>query len=664
MQNEMNKQGVNPHKWQLDTPLGAASAITLTVMGIEYALGLVDEHLIATFNLSHLVWDSVHGVTLGISLVPILYFLVFRGLREKEQRFQLLYDSARDAIVTVDDQALISGWNPAAQQLFQYRAEEALGQPLHQLIAPLRYRDDAVRGFAHFHTTGEGPVVGKTIEITALRKDGSEFPVELSISSVTLNRQHHAMGIVRDITERKQSEEALLRSENKNRILFESSRDALMLLAPPSWKFTGANRATLQLFGASSVTEFTALGPWKVSPEFQPDGRPSSEKAQEMIGIAMREGAHFFEWQHQRLDGIPFAADVLLTRMEVGGEVFIQASVRDITERKQAERHAVEHLAEIERARLEWQAVFDAISDPIFLHDETLHITRANLAYARAGGMNIHDVIGQPYWKVFPRADGPMRSCQMAIEESGEETEEFAAGGEVYLSRSFMTKKLPGAQYSVHIFENITGRRRAEESQLQSAKQLRAALEDMISAIAATLEQRDPYTAGHQRRVAQLAVSMGEEMGLSGDTLEGLHLGGLIHDIGKISVPAEILGKPGLISDIEFALIKVHAEAGYEILKNITFPWPVAQMVYQHHERLDGSGYPQGLAGEQIIVEARILAVADTVEAMSANRPYRPGLGMEAALNEIARLRGTALDPLAVDACLRVIREKGFVFSK
>lgn len=533
MQDKINKQKVNPHKGQPDTPLAAALSVALTVLGIEYALGWADEYLIATFNLSHLVWDGVHGITLVIILVPALYLLVFRRMQEKEQRFRLLYDSARDAIITTDDQALISGWNDAAQHLFQYSEQEALGQPLHQLIAPLRYRDDAARGFARFHETGEGAVIGRTIEITALRKDGSEFPVELSVSSITLNKRRHAMGIV-----------------------------------------------------------------------------------------------------------------------------------RDITERKQAEKLAAIQLDEIERARLEWQAVFDSISDPIFIHDETLHITRANLAYARAAGMNIHDVIGQPYWKVFPRADGPMRSCQLAIAESREKTEEIAVGDELYLSRSFVTEKLPGAQYSVHIFENISERRQAEQSQLHSADRLRAALEDMISAIAATLEQRDPYTAGHQRRVAQLAVSMGREMGLSNDVLEGLHFGGLIHDIGKISVPAEILGKPGLISDIEFALIKVHAEAGYEILKNITFPWPVAQMVYQHHERLDGSGYPQGLAGEQIILEARILAVADIVEAMSANRPYRPGLGMEAALNEIARLRGSALDPLAVDACLRVIREKGFVFSK
>ena len=202
-----------------------------------------------------------------------------------------------------------------------------------------------------------------------------------------------------------------------------------------------------------------------------------------------------------------------------------------------------------------------------------------------------------------------------------------------------------------------------EEQVSERTAKLRQLLEQTVTAIALTLEKRDPYTAGHQRRVAQLAAAIGEEMGLARTVIEGIHFGGLIHDIGKISVPAEILSKPVRLSDLEFKIVKVHAEAGYEILKDIAFPWPVADMVRQHHERMDGSGYPQGLKGEQIMLEARILAVADVTEAMSARRPYRPGLGMDAALEEITRGRGSHFDPAAVDACLRIIREKGFVFS-
>lgn len=195
---------------------------------------------------------------------------------------------------------------------------------------------------------------------------------------------------------------------------------------------------------------------------------------------------------------------------------------------------------------------------------------------------------------------------------------------------------------------------------LKSANQLKATLLDTISAIARTVEKRDPYTAGHQNAVAQLAVAIAQELGLEAERIEGLKLGGLIHDIGKIYVPAEILNRPGQLSPPEFELIKSHSEVGYDIIKDVKFPWPVAQMVLQHHERLDGSGYPKGLKGEDIILEARILAVADVVEAITAHRPYRPAIGVEAALAEIESKRGLAYDADVVDACLRLFRERGW----
>jgi putative two-component system response regulator len=171
---------------------------------------------------------------------------------------------------------------------------------------------------------------------------------------------------------------------------------------------------------------------------------------------------------------------------------------------------------------------------------------------------------------------------------------------------------------------------------------------------------RDPYTAGHERRVAELAAAVATEMDLPAFTVEGIHFGALIHDLGKIQVPAEILSKPTRISPVEFELIKGHAQAGYEILKGIEYPWPVAEMARQHHERLDGSGYPRGLKGDDILLEARVLAVADTVEAMASHRPYRPGLGIDKALAEIKRGRGSIYDPLVADACLRLFRDKGY----
>lgn len=191
---------------------------------------------------------------------------------------------------------------------------------------------------------------------------------------------------------------------------------------------------------------------------------------------------------------------------------------------------------------------------------------------------------------------------------------------------------------------------------------LRHSLEDTLQAIARTIEMRDPYTAGHQRNVAGLAKAIALELGLKDDDIHGIYLAAIVHDIGKINVPAEILVKPGRLNDMELGIVKNHAAAGYEILKDIKFPWPIADMVHQHHERIDGSGYPQGLKDGDIVFGARILAVADVVEAMTSHRPYRPGLGIEVALSEIQRGKGDIYDSVVVEACMKLFNEGLFKF--
>ena len=193
--------------------------------------------------------------------------------------------------------------------------------------------------------------------------------------------------------------------------------------------------------------------------------------------------------------------------------------------------------------------------------------------------------------------------------------------------------------------------------------QLQKSLEDTVRAIADIVEMRDPYTAGHQVRVADLAAAIARQMGLPDEQVQAIHLASIVHDLGKIKVPSEILSKPGQLSDIEYQLIKIHAQAGYDILKDISFPWPIAQMVLQHHERIDGSGYPQGLKANAIMLEAQILGVADVVEAMSSHRPYRPALGIDAALDEITKHRGVYFAPQVVDACLTLFKDKKFTFK-
>jgi len=181
-----------------------------------------------------------------------------------------------------------------------------------------------------------------------------------------------------------------------------------------------------------------------------------------------------------------------------------------------------------------------------------------------------------------------------------------------------------------------------------------------VEAIAALYEKRDPYTAGHQRRVAQLACAIARKMGLSEDQIYGIHITGVVHDIGKIAVPGDILSKTGKLSSEEFNIVKTHPQVAYEVLRNLEFPWPVAETILQHHERLDGSGYPNGISGEAIILEARILCVADVVESMLSHRPYRPALGKKKALDEILNNKGILYDPAVADACSRLSSNGGF----
>ena len=206
----------------------------------------------------------------------------------------------------------------------------------------------------------------------------------------------------------------------------------------------------------------------------------------------------------------------------------------------------------------------------------------------------------------------------------------------------------------------IIERKQGEVELQQSYQKLQKTMEDTIYTIGKIAETRDPYTAGHQKNVSQIAIFIAQEMKLPKDKIEGIRIASLVHDIGKISLPAEILNKPTKLSEIEYGLIKDHSQVGYDILKSIEFPWPVARIVLQHHERLDGSGYPRGLKGNKILLEAKIMGVADVVEAMSSHRPYRPALGIDAALEEITQKKGILYDPEVVDTCLRLFKETEF----
>lgn len=267
--------------------------------------------------------------------------------------------------------------------------------------------------------------------------------------------------------------------------------------------------------------------------------------------------------------------------------------------------------------------------------------------------------------KAIPRLRDVPVIFVSAISEMPEKLRGFDIGAVDYVTKPFRREELLARVHTHielyrlrnHLESTVEARTR---SLRESEKQLKKNLLESVSAVAAMVELRDPYTAGHQRRVADIAQAIARDMHLPEQVIEGLVLAAVVHDVGKISIPTEILSKPGRLNEAEFALIKRHSESGYEILKGIDFPWPIAQIVRQHHERQNGSGYPHGIGGDEILMEARILAVVDVIEAMASHRPYRPGLGIDAALKEIELHRGILFDPDVVDSALRIFREQGY----
>ncbi len=305
--------------------------------------------------------------------------------------------------------------------------------------------------------------------------------------------------------------------------------------------------------------------------------------------------------------------------------------------------------------------VRSAISGELALHAAAVEVPELVLLDINMPGMNGFEVC-----KRF-KVQEEMREVPIifvsALSETLEKVTGFELGAVDYVTKPYQREELL-ARVRTHL--ELSRLRNHLESMVEertrelraSEEKVRASLLESVTAIAATVEMRDPYTAGHQRRVADIAVKIAEELGLPDNQIVGLRLASVVHDVGKIKVPVEILNKPGRLTEMEFSLIEEHPQAGYDILKEIDFPWPIADIVRQHHERLDGSGYPQALTGDGILREAQILAVADVVDAMTTHRPYRPGLGIEAALDEITRKRGMIFAEDIVDACTQLFREK------
>jgi len=325
----------------------------------------------------------------------------------------------------------------------------------------------------------------------------------------------------------------------------------------------------------------------------------------------------------------------------------------------------------VNECRTQYHSMLDSVDAQMSLLNNDMRIIWANKKTKEMFGA---DIIGEPCFRVCSGKRGTCRESSQCIvkrafiqgEVSRHETTVTDGHGEkMYFSgfaKVISWDKQGKPATVVRIYNDITEQKKTELELKESMLRLRNNLAGTIQAMAMTVETRDPYTAGHQRRTADIARCIAQEMGLPGRQVDGIRMAGVIHDLGKISIPAEILSKPGKICTPEYSLIKFHPQTGYDILKGIDFRWPVAEIVRQHHERMNGSGYPYGLAGDDIMLEARIIGVADVIEAMSSHRPYRPALGINMAFSEIRQNRGILYDSNVVDATIRLFAKREFDF--
>ena len=462
------------------------------------------------------------------------------------------------------------------------------------------------------------------------------------------------IGAILDITDRKRAEVSSRESEERCRALFDRSLD-LVYIYDFEGRFIDANDAALNRLGYQREEirsmNFASL--------LSRDQLPLAlEALQEIRETGVQ--THLMEFRVRHKNGSEVYVETQGSMVMANGlPVAIQAIARDITERKRAEESLrvseEQYRLVIENAK---EAIFIAQDMKlVFANDATMAMTGypEEILTAKAFTDFIHpDDLSMVVDFYVKRLKGgtvpPVYSFRIIARD----------GTIIWCELNAAVIQWQGKPATLNFLRNITERKRTEDENKQSFARMRKALSATVHAISTVVELKDPYTFGHQRRVADLSRSIAREMGLSADRQDFIRTSTTIHDIGKIAIPSEILSKPTKLTDLEFNLIKTHARSGYDILKDIVFPWPVADVVLQHHERMNGSGYPQGLKGNDILLEARILAVSDVVESMASHRPYRPALGIETALDEIRKNKGILYDIDVVDACMKLFREKDY----
>jgi PAS domain S-box-containing protein len=580
------------------------------------------------------------------------------ALRKSEEKYRWVLDNMADVIVVMDMNLRFTYVSPSIMRMRGYTAEEATEQTLEQVMTPesLQISAEVFEEEMKLEASGTAdPGRSRILEVEQYKKDGSIIWMENTLSFLRDDTQK-AVGIIsltRDITDRKRAEEVLLEKTILLEAQSETSIDGILAVDNDGHTILLNKR-----FGEL----------WKI-PQHILDIKDDA-KMLECVSIQLKDPVEFghkvaYLYEHRTeksreeielADGRyldRYSSPLLSTDGQYLGRIWF---FRDVTDRKQSEEA-------LKQSEERYRSIFENAQEGIFRSTPEGKMIMANQAMANMLGYesieeglaSITDMVRQHY--VNPEDHDKLKEM---IEEHG-----FVKGYEAQLYRKdgsiiWISKTMRAVRdkkghilYYDGMDEDITDRK-------EGAERMRKALRATVQAVAVTVERRDPYTAGHQRRVADLARAIATEMNVSEDQIDGIRLAATIHDLGKISVPAEILSKPTKLTNIEFNLIKTHSQSGYDILKDIEFPWPIARIVLEHHERMNGSGYPNGLTGDNILLESRIIAVADVVESMGSHRPYRPSLGIKAALEEIEKNRGTHYDNTVADACLKLFRVKSY----
>jgi PAS domain S-box-containing protein/putative nucleotidyltransferase with HDIG domain len=585
-----------------------------------------------------------------------------RDVSQSEERYRAIFEQVAVGVVHSDADGRVLNVNPKFCALSGYTREEALTLAIVDLTHP----EDRASSIAARTRLLAGTTSSYEREVRLIQKGGSQIFSFISTSLVrdANDRPVHFISLIHDISGQKRAEEERRETELRFRQVTENIREVFWLTDPAKNEILYVSPAYEDIWGRSAQAVYSSPRDWLDA--IHPDDRDRVLKAAQTKQMT---GDYDQEYRIVRPDGsVRWIRDRAFPVHDGAGRTIRVAGVaEDITGRKRA----ADELRESERR---YGTMLQNVKLISLMLDREGRITYCNDYLLRLTGWKHEEVLGRNWIENFlPPESRPKleRVLVSLLADSPEawhyENEILTRSGERRLIRwnnTVLRSSSGDVVGTASLGEDITELRRAEEKIERTVAKLRRAMQSAIEVVSTIGALRDPYTHGHEHRVGEVATAIATELGLDADRIEGVGVCAYLHDVGKIAVPAEILSKPTRLSAAEFELVKQHAQQSYEILKGMEFPWPVAEAVWQHHERLDGSGYPRKLKGDEIILEARILAVADTVEAMASHRPYRAGLGVDAALAEIESSRGKLFDPAVVDACLRLFRVKGYQLPK